>query len=41
MILLKKGKYSLVLSEGVAYTDDKLDITDKVLDGMKSAFKKK
>jgi len=39
--IAKKGKYSLVLSEGVAYTDDKLDITDKVLDGMKSAFKKK
>jgi len=37
----KKGKYTLVLSEGVAYADDKLDITDKVLDKMKSAFKKK
>jgi len=37
----KKGKYSLVLSEGVAYADDKLDITDKVLDKMKAAFKKK
>ena len=39
--IAKKGKYSLVLSEGVAYKDDKLDITDKVLDEMKSAFKKK
>ena len=39
--IAKKGKYSLVLSEGVAYTDDKLDITSKVLDEMKSAFKKK
>jgi outer membrane protein len=39
--IAKKGNYSLVLSEGVAYTDDKLDITDKVLDEMKSAFKKK
>jgi outer membrane protein len=39
--IAKKGKYSLVLSEGVAYTDGKLDITDKVLDKMKAAFKKK
>lgn len=39
--IAKKGKYSLVLSEGVAYADDKLDITDKVLDKMKAAFKKK
>ncbi len=39
--IAKKGKYSLVLSEGVAYTDESLDITDKVLDQMKSAFKKK
>lgn len=39
--IAKKGKYSLVLSEGVAYSDSKLDITDKVLDMMKSAFKKK
>ena len=39
--IAKKGKYSLVLSEGVAYTDDKLDITDKVLEQMKAAFKKK
>ena len=39
--IAKKGKYSLVLSEGVAYTDESLDITNKVLDKMKSAFKKK
>jgi len=39
--IAEKGKYSLVLSEGVAYTDDSLDITDKVLDKMKAAFKKK
>lgn len=36
-----KGKYSLVLSEGVAFADEKLDITDKVLDRMKAEFKKK
>ena len=39
--IAKKGKYSLVLSEGVAYSDPKLDITGKVLDKMKAAFKKK
>ncbi|MBL4710981.1 MAG: OmpH family outer membrane protein [Gammaproteobacteria bacterium] len=39
--IAKKGKYSLVLSEGVAFADKKLDITDKVLDEMKAAFKKK
>jgi outer membrane protein len=39
--IAKKGKYSLVLSEGVAYTDDELDITDQVLEKMKAAFKKK
>jgi len=38
--IAKSGKYSLVLSEGVAYTDKKLDITDKVLDKMKAEFKK-
>jgi outer membrane protein len=36
-----KGNYSLVLSEGVAFSDPKLDITDKVLDKMKSAFNRK
>jgi len=39
--IAKQGKYSLILSEGVAYTDDSLDITNKVLDKMKSAFAKK
>ncbi len=39
--IAKKGKYDLVLSEGVAYSSEKLDITDKVLDMMKAAFKKK
>lgn len=39
--IAKKGNYSLVLSEGVAYVDESLDITNKVLDKMKSAFKKK
>jgi outer membrane protein len=39
--IAKKGKYSLVLSEGVAFADPKLDITSKVLDKMKAAFKKK
>jgi len=39
--IAKRGKYSLVLSDGVAFSDPKLDITDKVLDKMKSAFKKK
>lgn len=39
--IAKSGKYSIVLSEGVAYADDSLDITNKVLDKMKSAFKKK
>ena len=39
--IAKEEKYSLILSEGVAYADDKHDITDQVLDKMKSAFKKK
>ena len=39
--IAKKGKYDLILSEGVAYSSEKLDITDKVLDMMKTAFKKK
>ncbi len=39
--IAKKGKYSLVLSEGVAYSAPEIDITDKVLDKMKAAFKKK
>ena len=39
--IAKKDKYSLILSEGVAFSDPKLDITDKVLDKMKAAFNKK
>lgn len=39
--IAKKEKYDLILSEGVAYSSPKLDITDKVLEQMKSAFKKK
>ena len=39
--IAKEGKYNLVLSEGVAYTDEKHDITDQVLEKMKAAFKKK
>lgn len=38
--IAKKGKYDLILSEGVAFANEKLDITDKVLDKMKAAFKK-
>ncbi len=36
----KSDGYNLILSEGVAYTEKELDITDKVLSKMKSAFKK-
>ncbi len=39
--IAKEGKYNLILSEGVAYADDKHDITGQVLDKMKAAFKKK
>lgn len=39
--IAKKEKYSMVLSEGIAYVDKKHDMTDKVLDKMKAAFKKK
>ena len=38
--IAKKGDYDLILSDGVVYTSDKLDITDKVLERMKKAFKK-
>ncbi len=36
----KNDGYSLILSEGVAYTEKELDITDQVLSKMKAAFKK-
>ena len=39
--IAKEGKYNLILSEGVAYADDKHDITNDVLNKMKAAFKKK
>jgi len=39
--IAKKGKYDLILSEGVAFAKPELDITDKILNVMKSAFKKK
>jgi len=38
--IAKSGKYSLILSEGVAFADDKLNITDQVLKKMKAKFKK-
>jgi outer membrane protein len=38
--IAKSGKYDLVLSEGVVFANDKLDITNKVLDEMKKSFKK-
>lgn len=37
--IAKSGKYDLVLSEGVVFADDKLDITEQVLDKMKKSFK--
>jgi len=39
--IAKKEQYSIVFSEGIAYFDKKHDMTDKVLDKMKAAFKKK
>lgn len=38
--IAKDEKYDLILSEGVVYANEKLDITDKVLERMKKAFKK-
>jgi outer membrane protein len=39
--IAKSEKYDLILtSEGVAYANEKLDISNKVLDRMKKAFKK-
>jgi len=37
--IAKSEKYDLVLSEGVVFAADKLDITDKVLSKMKKTFK--
>ena len=39
--IAKKGKYSLVLSDGIAYSDESFDITSQVLDKLKAAFKNK
>jgi len=37
--IAKSEKYDLILSEGVVFSDDSLDITGKVLDKMKKSFK--
>ena len=37
--IAKAGKYDLVISEGVVYASDALDISDKVLEKMKQKFK--
>lgn len=37
--IAKSDKYDLVLSEGVVYADDSLDISDKVLEKMRQKFK--
>lgn len=39
-VISKKDKYDLILSEGVIFASDKLDITDRVLKEMKKSFKK-
>ena len=36
----KAGKYDLILSEGVAFANENLDVTDQVLDRMKKAYDK-
>lgn len=38
--IAKKDKYDLVISEGVVFASEKLDITDAVLKEMKKTFKK-
>lgn len=37
--IAKSGNYDLVLSEGVVFADDSLNITEKVLGKMKKSFK--
>ncbi len=37
--IAKEEKYDIILSDGVVYTTDKYDITDKVLKAMKKKFK--
>ena len=39
--IAKKDNYDLILSEGVVFASDKIDITDTVLETMKNDFKKK
>lgn len=39
-VIAKKDKYDLILSEGVVFAADKLDITEAVLKEMKKSFKK-
>ena len=39
--IAKDDKYDLILSEGVVYGADALDISDKVLDKLKKSFEKK
>lgn len=36
--IAESGKFDLVLSEGVVFANDKLDISEKVLDKMRKAF---
>lgn len=37
----REGDYDLILSDGVVYADKRIDISDKILDKMKKAYKKK
>jgi len=39
--IAKKDNYDLILSDGVVFANEKLDITDIVLEKMKKEFKKK
>ncbi len=39
--IAKDDKYDLILNDGVLYNTDALDISDKVLAGLKKVFKKK
>lgn len=39
--IAKDDKYDLILNDGVLYNSDALDVSDKVLAGLKKAFKKK
>ena len=37
--IAKKEKYDLVVSDGVVYADDRIDITDKIVARLKQEFK--